>query len=200
MDVAREALVLGHMEHADKTAWTTINRLLRASRPGRLRRAGLVLEDLHSAAKLGLVKAASRFKFDGPASFKTYSEYAIKGAIIDELDRHERMRRRGLGHGGGRLELVSLDQEMEKEHDASGSSHRDHHMPEGWTGAEDSPREFYLDMVETMKRLPERERYVLMMLAAGYKLRDLAPELGVTIMRVSQIATEARKKVREATA
>jgi len=134
--------------------------------------------DAESAAVRGALQAQEKFVPGGAASFETYSEKRIRGAILDDMEAGRFVKKRGREKGMD-LRRVELTEEVEE--------------------AEETAAGAYLDTVTALKALDDREQYVLMMLSAGYMLRDLAPELGVTMMRVSQIANEARAKVREAT-
>jgi RNA polymerase sigma factor for flagellar operon FliA len=44
-------------------------------------------EDLHSAARVGLLQAIRRFDTKGGASFRTFARFRIRGAVLDELRR-----------------------------------------------------------------------------------------------------------------
>jgi RNA polymerase sigma factor (sigma-70 family) len=80
-------LVLGHMDYARKIAYARKRALPRH----------IDVEELLSAAYLGLTEAATRFKVERNVCFKTYSFRRIKGAIDDYL--------RSLGYS------ISLDTE-----------------------------------------------------------------------------------------
>jgi RNA polymerase sigma factor (sigma-70 family) len=202
------ALVRRYAEGTPRSAWSPpvavpgyayardhihafVGRLLRASRPGRLRRIGLQPEDLVQMGMEGFVQASQRFKPGGGASFKTYSEHRIVGAIKDGLDEADRRRRRGLGHDETELKLLSLDGL-----DPAADSPRTlaEAVPDRSAGVDDA--DAYLDLVRGLSRLDERERWVLLHQGAGYRLHELAPALGVSMMRVSQISTEAKRKLR----
>lgn len=148
------------LEHARKVA-----RLVRAKLPS------LDPGDAESAAVQGLLQAEDRYAPGGPASFQTYSERRIRGAILDDFDATAY---RKLGRDHERVSAHTAEVEC-----AAGP-------PDGSV----------VDMVAALRRLDERERYVLLMLGAGYRLHELAPELGVSVMRVSQISTGAKRKLR----
>lgn len=173
-----EDRVLAGLEAADKTVRTEFGRINRNSIPGRLARASLDYDDLIQSGRLGLVQAAHRFQDGGAATFKSYAEKRVRGAALDELDRAERSRRRGMGREG-RLELVSLEAASD-------------------FAPEEESRDGVLDLVDGMSALSKRERSILVLLAAGYTLAELAEPMEISIMRVSQIAAAARTKLKGA--
>lgn len=70
-----QELVLGHMTYARKIAYSRKRALPRH----------IDVDELLSAAYLGLTEAASRFESERNVCFKTYSFRRIKGAIDDYL-------------------------------------------------------------------------------------------------------------------
>ncbi len=47
--------------------------------------SNVLFDDLVSAGSLGLIDAVDKFDYDKRVNFKTYAQYRIKGAILDEL-------------------------------------------------------------------------------------------------------------------
>jgi len=71
----REALILEHTHLIRYVAGRIAMRLP----------AHVALDDLHSAGVMGLIDAVDKFDPDKKVQFKTYAEFRIRGAILDEL-------------------------------------------------------------------------------------------------------------------
>lgn len=52
----------------------------------RAQAAGIELDDLRQAARLGMWQAALRFDFSRGTAFSTLARYAMRGAMLDALD------------------------------------------------------------------------------------------------------------------
>jgi RNA polymerase sigma factor (sigma-70 family) len=157
--VLRAELIAAHLGHARSVARAARKRWHLPGDP----------EDLEQAAMEGLVQAADRWESDGAATFKTYSEHRIRGAVVDAARAESRWERMTAGPAA------------------------DAEAPEGDADA-------WIDVRDGLGALPARTSAVLVRRAEGWTLRELAVPLGVSIMRVSQIASEGRKTLREAVA
>ncbi len=61
------------------------------------------MDELVSAGTIGLMEALQRYEQGSKRSFETYAEFRIKGAIMDELRRHDPIKT----SGGGQQRLKS---------------------------------------------------------------------------------------------
>lgn len=81
----RDALICEHLDMARRIARKTLRRL-----PSSVR-----LDDLESAAMLGLTEAATRFDPTRGEPFVAFAAKRVRGAILDELRRQDVLTRRG---------------------------------------------------------------------------------------------------------
>jgi RNA polymerase sigma factor FliA len=81
----RDQLIHGHLDMARRLARKVSRRI-----PPSITR-----EELESAALLGLTEAASRFDAARGEPFVAYAAKRIRGAVLDELRRHDVLTRRG---------------------------------------------------------------------------------------------------------
>lgn len=81
----RDALICEHLDMARRIARKTLRRL-----PSSVR-----LDDLESAAMLGLTEAATRFDPNRGEPFVAFAAKRVRGAILDELRRQDVLTRRG---------------------------------------------------------------------------------------------------------
>jgi RNA polymerase sigma factor FliA len=82
---SRDALICEHLDMARRIARKTLRRL-----PSSVR-----LDDLESAAMLGLTEAATRFDPTRGEPFVAFAAKRVRGAILDDLRRQDVLTRRG---------------------------------------------------------------------------------------------------------
>lgn len=146
----------------------------------------------------GLVQAAQRFdieKYDPTQGtldnhFKSFAYPRIAGSVYDFARRDNFVRRRGL-EKGIEVKFESLDTFSEIEGQLV--MHPDLQLE-----AIDSDVDLKMDFEAALKHLTERERFVVMALAAGMKGHEVGDSLGVSESRISQIAKDARTKLKDA--
>lgn len=151
-------------------------------------------DDAIQVAYEGLVNCAQRFnpeKHDPLQSpidnyFKAYIYPRISGAVIDQARRDTFAKRRGL-EKGIKFRMDSLDATREGE---DGND-----MPVIDLASITGDPDLKIDFERAMLKLTDKERHVIMSLAVGGRGWEIAEELGVTESRISQISTEARKKL-----
>jgi RNA polymerase sigma factor (sigma-70 family) len=179
----RTKLVLDHMRHARGIAWSI------AFSTGQ-RHLG---DDLADAAYEGLVKAAEKYQ-PGELPFKPFSSIYIKSAVYDEMLRWRIVKRRAWERGE-RAKEVHPDIDAIDLAPLSGD------------------RAEWMDFKDGLRRLAERQRErvekfghgalrqpeeaILFLLGAGYTEGEVAEPLGVSRMRVANIARAARGRLRE---
>jgi RNA polymerase sigma factor (sigma-70 family) len=154
-------------------------------------------EDAVQVAYIGLIEAAQRFdpeKHDPTRSpldqyFKSFAYQRISGSVYDEARRQTFVRRRGL-EKGLRVFIDSLD--------ATRTSDGGDELPAIDLAALAGDPDLKIDFDLAMKNLTPKEQKVIMALSYGLRGWEIAQDLGVTESRVSQIATEARRKLAEA--
>jgi RNA polymerase sigma factor (sigma-70 family) len=155
----RNVLIVNRMELADKIAKNQYRRMGVRS---------VDLDELRSAAYMGLVDAANRFR---GGDFDTFASYRIYGEIKDYL------RTLCWGSRSNRLNRLSLEG-----------------LPEGAT--EDVQHDDSIDVLTG--DLPERSRdVVLMYYVEDCTLGDIADKLEVSQTRVHQILTKSVKQLRD---
>lgn len=160
-----------------------------------IRKVPIEREDAIQAAMVGLVQAAGRFdvaKHDPSKSsvdeyFKSFAYPRIRGSVIDQARRDSFVRRRGLERGV-KFNMVSLDKTIER---GDGGSD----LPVVDLAAITGDPDLKIDFERALGTLTDRERHVVLSLAVGARGWELAEELSVTESRISQISTEARKKL-----
>lgn len=152
------------------------------------------IEDAIQLGMEGLCKAAQRFDLDRhdpslgdiDTNFKSFAYPRIRGAVIDHVRGDGFIKRRGI-EKGMTASFVSLDAPFRLK-----DSGQDLYVEiEAITGDQD----LVLDFGDAMTTLSEREQYVVLALATGKKGRELAAELGVSESRISQINTDAKRKL-----
>lgn len=179
--------------------------------------------DMWTAGALALVDAWSRFDAQQNASFETFARHRIRGAMLDELRRIDHLPRRlrqkteqlrkkraslgaELGREPERAELAeALEVGLDELETLEGLSKpvcdvEDHlaglvTLPDVENGID---RQELLDrMAESIRQLPERLQMVLgLRYTEGLTLREIAGLLSVSEPRVSQLHSEAVKKLR----
>lgn len=161
-------------------------------------RTGMEYEELLAPAEDALMWCDERYAEGSKASFKTYATNRINGAIQDHIRKVTGVRtREGVGKSRRKLDFVthvsSLDAEIPSEreivetlHDRIEDARVDLHRS----------AEFSL-VLERVAALPDRERLIVSRLMAGYTLREIGEELGITESRVSQISSRTVARLRE---
>ena len=170
--IEQEALILDHQEFAKKLANAVVNS----------QRLTIEYEEAQSCALVGLVDAAQRYDPTRSVSFKSFAYRRIAGEIIDHCRRNSFVRRRGL-EKGIKYEVVSANTGWEDDSEFA-------ILP-----AIQVDVDLKLDFEVALEILTDREKRVVLALAAGARGREVAADLGVTESRVSQIASEARAKL-----
>ena len=156
-------------------------RPLAFSIAGRYRNKGVALDELRSAALLGLVKATKRFDPDRGIPFGGYAQHWVRGEILTLF----KPNRDALSLG----RTLSLNAPVR-----SKIGHE----------CEDGPREF-MDLVADdlapaispdLNRLSERERDVIEARLRGETLAEIGKDLGVSAERVRQLEARALPKIK----
>ena len=138
----------------------------------------VTVEELKSAAYLGLVDAAGKYKED-IGNFPTYAYYRIIGAIIDYL------RELGWGKCSSRQSAVSLDAEVGDEFSIKDT------LEAKSIRLSD---EFF---AEISKELPEKAMGILKSYyLEGRSLREIATNCHLTESRISQLMSSYRDHMR----
>lgn len=155
-------------------------------------------DDLIAAGMSGLWDALRRRGDNRDARFDFYVCTRVRGAIIDELRAEDWLprRRSRTAEGGGAPRATTSVVHFE---DLGLRDQRRVAAREFWD--EDDAVESKMSMervMSVMSRLPERERYVLMMRdIEGVAIKDLGEELGVSKPRICQLRTQALRRLRE---
>lgn len=155
-------LTVNHMAFANKLAHERKRILPRC----------IDFEELQSAAYLGLVQAANRYRPELGA-FTTYAWYRVMGAIDDYL--------RSLGRFG-----QSLDQETE-----GGGCRKD------LVQAKDEPQT--VEVIEFLTHALDDERadkIIDLYFVQNYSMKEIAVKFGVSESRVSQLIAGYRETIR----
>ena len=178
-----EDLVIRHAPWAKRKARGYNSPMLSGNR------LWITIEDLESAALIGLWRAAQRF--DGIRSFRAYARRRVKGAIQDELrkmmskrwsDEHNRVEKCINWHRG----LTAMGSEGEEEYLAS-------QLP--------SPEQRLIDKESArngLRSLSDRELEAVEGQCKGLTLREIGAGWGVSEARACQVLAAAREKLREA--
>lgn len=146
-------------------------------------------EELIGDAMLGLAKAIrgydpARERYDG-ASFKAYARTRILGAIIDGRRQRDPVGRQR------RHELLAGATPMSHEQDTVRLEHAPH-------AADEPDLDQRIDLKDAIAQLPARERLIIILHdLEGVHLAELGRLLGVNESRVSQIARQARDRLRQ---
>lgn len=137
------------------------------------------VEDLKSAAYLGLVEAASRFDPSLGIAFSTFAYPRVFGAIQDFL------RREGLGKRGNFLKSHSLNEQEE-----DGACLQDM--------LEAKPEENHEELLETISfELGDQAREVIRLYFIDeYSMREVGERFGVSESRISQLIKLYKTRIR----
>jgi len=153
----------------------------------------VTFDDLSSAGTIGLMQAVDRFDASRGASFKTYAQHRIRGAMLDYLrdeDPFSRETRRRIRQSDGAMTApvtISLDQLPES------TLNRLARSPEG------TARELAGIATAHIARrcLSAREnRLITLLFDFGWLASEVAAEFKVNESRVSQIKRTALAKLR----
>lgn len=158
-----------------------------------------LIMEYDDAAQVGLEAlcvAAKRFDFDKfdpslgdiDTHFKAFAYLRIRGAVIDHARKNTFVKRRGIEKGLS-YPMVSLDAPISFCTDSEESTTTRH------LAAVSGDPDLMLDFEAAIATLTEREKYVVLALAAGAKGRELADELGITESRISQLNAKAKDKI-----
>lgn len=144
-------------------------------------------DELFSIAYMALCQAATSWRSDGGASFKTHAGQRIRGAIVDEA--RIRLGRTGVEQPE-RIPLRALS--SLEQVDVAGLH----------AGAVDPSLEEVesRDFVDSLlAALPERERFCMTMYLYGeLNQPELGELLGISASRVSQLLTQATRRILKA--
>jgi RNA polymerase sigma factor (sigma-70 family) len=183
----QERLVIDNMGYAEGIARQTAIKLPIGEKYG----IPMDIQDCVQIGYVGLVQAAQKFDasdYDPKRGsletlFRSYAYNRIRGAIIDEVRRQTFVRRRGIEQGI-KFQMLSMDYET---NDDAGVLQ---------VGFEEN-NDVWIDIVQAIDILDERESKVILGLTIGVSGRELAEDLGITESRISQIAQQARRKLKE---
>jgi RNA polymerase sigma factor (sigma-70 family) len=158
--ITENELVLNHIYLADQIAINKARNLYT-----------IRIDELKSAAYLGLVDAASKYDVEKCNSFPAYASLRIYGSIQDYL--------RELSWGGrsNRLKVTSGDEDVLEQ------------------GSDDPDQEEMFDFL--IEQLDDRSRKIVSLYyRSEWKIKDIAKEIGVNESRISQILSQAREELR----
>jgi RNA polymerase sigma factor for flagellar operon FliA len=202
---------------------TLIDRLARRL----VARTGLhsAYDDLWSAGALGLLEAMRRFDSSKGASFETFAEHRVRGAMLDELRRQDHLPRRlrnrtdemqkakkALSGKLGREPTVEeVAEEMNVDLDEVSGVHAllEPHVPldsvMASLVAEDSVEDPMMRkqtaqrLASAIEKIPERLQLVLQLhYVEGLTYKEIAGMLDVSEPRICQLHADAITKVRAA--
>lgn len=184
---AQTKLIEENLEYAQRVSSKVARSLPLVRNGGTIR---MDIEDIQQIGTLGLIQAAQRFSpetHDTSISiedkrFRSFAYRRIVGSILDECRKQTNSRRRDKDQ---QIILTSLDFTQD----------------DGTLGTYDpqSPlldMDEWLDMRSAIGSLDDKESRIVLGLMAGESGREIAREFGVTESRISQIATQARAKLK----
>lgn len=147
-------------------------------------------EDVSAAARAGLWDAVRKYGDRPQSEFRTLAGLRIRGAIVDECRTHDWLPRHARGGFAESFRQVYVDglEGLERFREYSKT-------PDPEAEIDQRRRMAVLD--EAVARLPPRKRDVMRALLAGREQVVVARQLGVTQARVSQIAAEAVRELKE---
>jgi len=139
------------------------------------------VEDLESAAFLGLVEAANRFKTDHGVAFTTFAYPRIFGAI------HDWLREQGWGKRGEPLKVMSLDARLDEGDDCC--------LKDTIAAKEEGSHEEMLEVVAY--ELDEQAKNVLRYYFVDeFSMREIGEKFGVSESRISQLIKQYKEKIK----
>lgn len=140
------------------------------------------IEDLKSAAYLGLVEAASRFNPNLGASFSTFAYPRIFGAI------HDWLREQGWIKRGDLTPMISLDSPSE-----DGENFLRDLLPSREIKELEDNFELATTSLNNQGRQIMRDYFV-----NDLSMKDIGNRIGITESRVSQLISQYKNKIRSA--
>lgn len=153
----------------------------------------LEFDDLYHWGVIGLVDAVNKYNLRRQVSFKTYAATRIYGAIVDGMREFGDVSRT-LWKRDENLYRLSLDQVYYVDPEDSdltlGEMIEDEkgHLQMRWI-------EIY-GVAQAVRKLPERQREIIILYYdARMRMRQIADLFGVTKSRVSQLHSEALKRL-----
>jgi RNA polymerase sigma factor for flagellar operon FliA len=181
------------------------------------------LDDLHNTGVIGLMDAIEKYDPEKNCKFKTYAEFRIKGAILDQLrsldwvPRSVRQKGRRLERAYGEVEqrlgrsaseeevADSLGLQIDKFHELLNADGErtgsyadiveDVHSENPFSALKQ--QETRRVIAETISSLPEKERLVLSLYYyEDLNMKEIGSILGITESRVCQIHTKAVGRLR----
>lgn len=187
---------------------------------------GFEEEDLVSVGIMGLLDAHERYNPDSGVSFDSFAEFRIKGAILDEIRRHDFFPRRLRAKANllhkvvAKLEVdtkrsptnqeiademeISVDDVVKlKSEVAQYSMVSDEECvslksPHPRADVILMDKELKQQLVVALKSLPEKEQLVLdLYFNRELKLKEIGEVLDISEGRVSQLKTEALKRLKD---
>jgi RNA polymerase sigma factor (sigma-70 family) len=156
------------------TKWIKIV-VMRTLREKNLHR--LDISTLISAGNLGYSQALKRFDPERGVKFKTFAEYRIKGAVLDEV-------RKMIG-----------DERCKTPRPRKVDDFDFSHLPEA--ASTQTIIESTIDFEKFMKHVPldEREKEMLTCRVLGMNLREISHKFGFSESRASQLLTKIKREV-----
>ena len=208
----RDQLIHDHMEYVRQVCGTLCKRLPDT----------VDMQNLQSAAMVGLIQAAQKFNDSLGINFKTYSYPRIQGAIIDEIRRNSPLTQKVMKQVGVvRKVLETLEPPVTTEAISEATQLTLQEVdecllaiqistPKNWDDADpvvgrDSTPEAVLEKREqiqmlatAIENLPERDRLVVQMYYHDeLRLKEIGTILGISESRVSRVLANAELQLRE---
>jgi RNA polymerase sigma factor for flagellar operon FliA len=162
-------------------------------------------EDLVQEGMVAAVRAAQSYDPHRDTAYSTWAETKVHGAVVDYLRQQDRTRsRRGAllasvipldGAPGARSEHAGADGDSALLHEVIPDERAARELEAVLEAMHAHERD---DLVEAIRRLPERQRSVVAGLFwDGLTGHQIAGRLGVSDARVSQLRVEALRRLRE---
>ena len=217
-DFRRDELIRSHLGLARRIARGYARRVPATVRP----------EDLEGAALLGLTEAAGRFDERHPDVFVAFAARRIRGAVLDELRRHDPLSRRGraavkklertrselrtrLGRDATDEELCAelgwTEEELERHRLGAETSRLDVAEcsdlvtadPESQPDEQAAQAQIKSRLVGALETLPERDLQILnMYYVENLTLKEIGERLQVSESRICQLHGRALKRLKGA--
>jgi len=169
----RNQLILNHIPLANKLAWQKAKKT-----PKRID-----VDDLKSAAYMGLVDAAYKYDKNRSATFGTYASWRIKGEINDYL------RQISWGKRGQEFQPLSIDVKISDNENVSIGDCLES-KPELRADYSDFFEKITKGMSEVAKKV------IIEYYVKDRMLKEIASEIGLCVSRTSQILKRCRNLIR----